>query len=116
MIPRRRTLRKVGYALASFLSTEAAGGVVLFVFALVALLWANTLPSYESVWHSRLRVGPASMDLRHWVNDGLMSIFFLVVGLEIKRELVLGELRDARVAAMPVIAAVGGMAGPAAVY
>ncbi len=102
----------------------AASGVVLVVAAVVAMLWAN-LPifgdSYAVFWKEtslELHFGPIHLkeDLKHIVNDGLMTIFFFVVGLEIKRELVLGELRDPRKAALPVVAALGGMAIPALIY
>jgi len=105
-----------------FLETEAAGGMVLLVAAVAALVWANSpwRASYEVLWHTDLSVGLGRFvlveDLRHWVNDGLMALFFFVVGLEIKRELVHGELRDPRVAAMPAIAALGGMAVPALLF
>ena len=105
-----------------FLATEAAGGVVLVVAALAALAWANSpwRETYETLWHTHveLRVGTFgfSGDVRHAVNDGLMAVFFLVVGLEIKRELVTGDLRDPRVAALPAFAALGGMVVPAGVY
>lgn len=109
--------------LQSFLETEAAGGFLLMVAALVALAWAN-LPgfseTYERVWGTGLdlKLGPwaISQDLRHWVNEALMTLFFFVVGLEIKRELAIGELRKIRVAALPIFAAIGGMAAPAAIY
>ena len=105
-----------------FLETEAGGGVVLLVAAVVALVWANSPWSggYESLWSTELRfsVGGVELaeDLRHWVNDALMAVFFFVVGLEIKRELVVGELRSVRTAALPAVAALGGMAVPAALY
>jgi len=108
--------------LRQFLETEAAGGIVLLVAAVVALVWANSpwSGSYEALWHTDLSVGLGRFvvgdDLRHWVNDGLMALFFFVVGLEIKRELVHGDLRDPRVAAIPAIAAVGGMAVPALLF
>jgi len=114
--------RLIARPLRIFLSTEAAGGVVLLVAALLALVWANSpvAESYESFWHTEVgfRAGALqiSQDLRHWVNDGLMTIFFFVVGLEIKRELVVGELNDARKATLPIVAAVGGMLGPALLY
>ena len=96
-------------AIVEFLDTEAASGSALVLLALVALVWANSpaRAGYESWWATGL--GPH--DLRHWVNDGLMALFFLVVGLEIKRELVVGELRDRRAAAVPALlflALVGG--------
>jgi Na+:H+ antiporter, NhaA family len=107
--------------LSDFLRTEAAGGVLLVVAALVALLWANLAGnSYRSFWSTEASVALSSwslhFDFRHWVNDGLMTLFFLVVGLEIKRELSEGELREPRRAALPFIAALGGMLVPAAIY
>ena len=103
-------------ALLEFLHDEAAGGVALVVAAVAALVWANVAPvGYARVWTHHLDLG-LDLDLRHWVNDGLMALFFFVVGLEIKRELVCGELRDRRAAALPVVAAVGGAAVPALVF
>ncbi len=105
-----------------FLHTEAAGGVVLVAVALVALVWANSpwRSTYENLWHATvtIRLGPLGVeeDLRHFVNDGLMALFFLVVGLEVKRELVTGDLRSPRAAALPGIAALGGMIVPALIY
>jgi NhaA family Na+:H+ antiporter len=115
----RRTLPRFARR---FLATEAAGGVVLVVAAVAALIWANSpwRDTYASFWHSPvdLRVGSFGFtgDLHHAVNDGLMAIFFLVVGLEIKRELVTGDLRDPRAAALPALAALGGMVVPAGIY
>ena len=117
-LPGRRLPRIVR----QFLDTEAAGGVVLLVAAVVALAWANSpwRASYETLWSTELtlRLGRHVLveDLHHWVNDALMAVFFFVVGLEIKRELVHGDLRDPRVAAMPAVAAAGGMAVPTLFY
>ena len=114
--------RRVVQPLQSFLATEAAGGAVLLVAAVVALAWANSPWSgaYDRLWATELslRLGglELSEDLRHWVNDLLMAVFFFVVGLEIKREVVHGALRDRRQAALPLLCAVGGMAVPAALY
>jgi len=114
--------RRMPRVLRHFLETEAAGGIVLLVAAVAALVWANSpwSGSYETLWHTDLSVGLGRFvlveDLRHWVNDGLMALFFFVVGLEIKRELVHGDLREPRVAAMPAIAALGGMAVPALLF
>ena len=108
--------------LQEFLETSTASGVLLLLAAATALAWANSPwgSSYESFWTTpaEISVGSWSVgeDLRHWVNDGLMSLFFLIVGLEIKREFLTGELRDRRAAALPVICAVGGMVVPAAIY
>jgi NhaA family Na+:H+ antiporter len=109
-------------ALREYLREEAAGGMVLMAAAAVALAWANSpwRAAYDALWATPLgfQLGRLALhtDLRHWVNEGLMTLFFLVVGLEIKRELVAGELRSWRSAALPVVAAAGGMAVPAALY
>jgi len=106
----------------AFLSAESAGGIMLMVSALVALVWANSpwRDSYQHVWHAVLSVSVAgysrAMSLEHWVNDGLMVVFFLLVGLEIKRELLIGELASLRRAALPIAAAIGGMVVPALIY
>jgi Na+:H+ antiporter, NhaA family len=108
--------------LREFLREETAGGAVLVAAAVLALAWANSpwQASYEALWRTVLevRLGDLSLvdDLRGWVNEGLMALFFLVVGLELKRELVDGELRSWRRAALPVVAAAGGMLLPAAIY
>jgi NhaA family Na+:H+ antiporter len=108
--------------LVDFLHTEAAGGVALVIAATGALAWANSPwdASYRDLWTTRLAVSlgerELDLDLRSWINDGLMAIFFFVVGLEIKRELVEGELRDPRRAMLPVCAALGGMLAPALIY
>jgi len=102
-------------------SLEAASGIVLLLATAAALIWANTnSASYASWWHHQLRIGPGdhgiTESLVHWVNDALMTIFFFVVGLEIKRELVTGELRDRQRAALPAVAALGGMVVPALLF
>jgi Na+:H+ antiporter, NhaA family len=114
--------RRLARPLVRFLDVEASGGVLLLVATAAALVWANSpwSTSYEDLWETTLsvRVGDFEIteDLRHWVNDGLMALFFFVVGLEIKRELVVGQLASASEAALPAIAALGGMVVPAAVY
>lgn len=106
----------------AFLRAESAGGIVLVVAAVTALVWANSpaADGYSQFWQQKITVGSGtatvSHDLRHWVNDGLMALFFFVIGLEIKRELVVGELRDRRAATLPALAAVGGVVVPALVY
>jgi Na+:H+ antiporter, NhaA family len=118
----RAVPRLIARPVRTFLNTEAAGGVVLLAATVVALLWVNlpTGDTYESLWRTQLRFSLGGFelaeDLRHWVNDALMTVFFFVVGLEIKRELVLGELNSVRKAALPALAAVGGMVVPAGIY
>jgi NhaA family Na+:H+ antiporter len=108
--------------LTRFLHVEAAGGLVLLATAALAMLLANSplSESYLAFWKTPVTFGIGSFQmsysLSHWINDGLMAIFFFVVGLEVKREIVLGELADMRKAALPIAAAIGGMLGPAGVY
>ena len=104
-----------------FVSLEAASGVVLLVATVAALVWANTASaSYLTWWHHHLTVGVGDHSITlsyvEWVNQGFMTLFFFLVGLEIKRELVVGELRDRRTAALPAVAALGGMVVPALLY
>ena len=105
-----------------FMRTEASGGLVLLAAAVVALVWANSpwSAAYDRLWHTRFVVQLGGFrldeDLRHFVNDGLMALFFFVVGLEIKREVVRGELANIRTAALPIAAALGGMILPALLF
>jgi Na+/H+ antiporter NhaA len=105
-----------------FAATENASAVVLLAATIVAVGWANSpwSASYEDLWSTEfaVRLGDREldMDLRHWVNDGLMALFFFVAGLEIRRELDMGELRERRRVGAPVLAALGGMAFPALMY
>src|SRR5439155_1412549 len=100
----------------------ASSGIVLLCAAAFALIWANSpwRESYAAIWHLPLglRLGPLGFerDLHFWVNDGLMTIFFFVVGLEIRRELHHGELSEPRRAVLPFAAAFGGMLAPAAIF
>jgi Na+:H+ antiporter, NhaA family len=106
------------------LAHEAAGGVVMLLAALFAIAWANSpwAQSYTDLWATPLRVELGNvihldhLSLQAWVNDALMAVFFLLVGVEIKREVVHGELRDVRSVALPVLAALGGMLVPAVIY
>jgi Na+/H+ antiporter NhaA len=114
--------RNLAAPVRSFLSTETGGAFVMLGAAIAALLWANSpgWHSYESVWTTEVsfhlgHTGIAA-DLRTWVNQGLMTLFFLVVGLEAKRQLDLGELRERRRLAIPVFAAMGGIAVPIVIY
>jgi Na+/H+ antiporter NhaA len=114
--------RNLAAPVRDFLSTEAGGAVALLGASLAALVWANSpwSDTYESFWDTTLsiRVGSEgiSMELRHWVSEGLMAFFFLVVGLEARRELDLGSLRDRRRITLPLAAALGGMAVPVLIY
>ncbi|MFK4691257.1 Na+/H+ antiporter NhaA [Streptomyces pristinaespiralis] len=105
---------------ADALRTETVGGVLLLLAAVAALIWANTPLGDSYTAMSDFHIGPASLGLdlsiEHWAADGLLAIFFFVAGIELKRELVAGELRDPKAAALPVIAALCGMAMPALVY
>ncbi|WP_432562500.1 Na+/H+ antiporter NhaA [Kineococcus sp. SYSU DK003] len=105
--------------IADVLRNETTGGLLLLVFTVLALLWANLAgDSYEDV--RQFHVGPAALHLdlsvEHWAADGLLAIFFFVAGLELKKEFVAGDLRNPRAAALPIAAAVGGMAVPALFY
>jgi Na+:H+ antiporter, NhaA family len=108
--------------LLEFLHEEAVGGALLLIVTAAALIWANSgaAESYVHFWHRQLTLGrhefAVTEDLQGWVNDGAMAVFFFVVGLEIKRELVVGELRRLRAAITPAVAAIGGVALPALIY
>jgi Na+/H+ antiporter NhaA len=113
--------RSLETPLRGFLRTETGSAAFLLAATIAALVWVNVdSASYESVWQTQLsiRVGGAgvALDLRHWVNSGLMTFFFLVVGLEARRELDMGELRQRRRVALPVLAGLGGMAVPVGIY
>jgi Na+/H+ antiporter NhaA len=114
--------RSLAAPVRDYLSTESGGAVVLLGAVVVALLWANSpwSSSYESVWTTRLsiRLGhwAIATDLRHWVNQGLMTFFFLVVGLEAKREFDIGALRERKRVTLPFVAALGGMLIPVLIY
>ncbi|MGH8093458.1 MAG: Na+/H+ antiporter NhaA [Chthoniobacterales bacterium] len=106
----------------AFTRLEAAGGILLIACTIVALVWANSpwAASYFHLWHIKVTFGfggaQLSEELHFWINDGLMAVFFLLVGLEIKREVLYGELASFRKAALPIAAAIGGMVVPAAIY
>jgi Na+:H+ antiporter, NhaA family len=105
-----------------FAHKQSSGGILLIAATVVALVWANSPwgESYAALWHTKLTIGVGgfslSKDLTHWINDGLMAVFFLVVGLEIKREILVGELSSLRGAALPIAAAIGGAMVPALIY
>jgi Na+/H+ antiporter NhaA len=113
--------RSLETPLRGFLRTETGGAAVLLAAAIVALVWVNVdAPSYRNLWSTVLsiRVGGTgiALDFRHWVNSGLMTFFFFVVGLEARRELDLGELRERRRFALPLLAGIGGMAVAVGIY
>jgi Na+/H+ antiporter NhaA len=114
--------RNLAAPLRDYLSTETGGAFALLAATIAALIWANSPwpHSYESAWTTVLSIRLGShgiaLDLRHWVNSGLMTFFFLVVGLEAKREMDVGQLRDRRRVAIPLFAAIGGMMVPVAIF
>ncbi len=121
-LPARKAALALQRPLARFLQIEAASGILLLLMAVLAMGWANSpwRGGYEHLWHTELglRLGSWSFsrDLHFWINDGLMVVFFFVVGLEIRREMHGGELSNLRRAALPVVAALGGMLVPALIY
>jgi Na+:H+ antiporter, NhaA family len=120
--PRRALIDPWMRPVVRFLHIEAAGGFVLLACTVLALILANSPWSapFAEIWQTRVGFTVGRLELYKplllWINDGLMTIFFFVVGLEIKREIVLGELKDPRKAALPAVAALGGMVAPAAIY
>ncbi len=115
--------RRVVQPLQEFLQTATASASLLLVAAIVAVVWASSpwKAGYDALFSTELSVRLGSLlhldeDLLFWVNDGLMAVYFLVIGLEIKREVVSGELRRSRVASVPIVAALGGMVVPALIY
>src|SRR5215218_10323389 len=121
-VARRQPVEKIVRPFQDFAAKQSSGGILLIVATIVALVWANSPwdEGYAALWHTKLTVGiggfSLTKDLTHWINDGLMAIFFLVVGLEIKREVLVGEFSSVRGAALPVAAAVGGAVVPALIY
>lgn len=105
-----------------FIKNESTAGIVLFCFTLVALFWANSSfkDTYHHLWETDFTISLGNYEVRnslhHWINDGLMAIFFFVVGLEMKREIVGGELSSVKKAILPIAAGAGGMIVPAIIY
>lgn len=122
MTPRPVAVDRVLAPFREFAATSASSGLLLMAAAVVALIWANSplADSYQELWSTpvSIRVGAFVFEetLLHWVNDGLMVIFFLVVGLEIRREFVAGELASRRRATLPIAAAIGGAVLPALIF
>jgi Na+:H+ antiporter, NhaA family len=121
-VQRVRPVEKIVRPFQEFADRASSGGILLIAAAIVALVWANSPwgESYAALWGTKLSVGLGNVsieeDLTHWINDGLMAVFFLVVGLEIKREILVGELSSLRRAALPIAAAIGGAVLPALIY
>ncbi|MDP8926145.1 MAG: Na+/H+ antiporter NhaA [Actinomycetota bacterium] len=121
-VKRVRPVVKIVRPFQEFADRASSGGIALIAAAIVALVWANSPwgDSYTQLWATELSVGLGGFsmekDLTHWINDGLMAVFFLVVGLEIKREILVGELSSPRRAALPIAAAIGGAVLPAVIY
>ena len=119
---RRRLREKFLSPFASYFNTEAASGIVLMAAAVVALIWANSPWSraYFDLWRVNASVGVGTFAIHKplllWINDGLMAVFFFLVGLEIKREILIGELSSVKKAVLPIAAALGGMVVPALIY
>lgn len=105
-----------------FVHDEASSGILLMACTAIAMFIANSnlLPLYESILHTKITIGTEAYNishtLHHWINDGLMALFFFTVGLEIKREILVGELADRRQAVLPIAGAIGGMVVPALIY
>ncbi|MET0100961.1 MAG: Na+/H+ antiporter NhaA [Sedimenticola sp.] len=120
--PWEKTFDKISTPFEEFIHEETASGMILMVCTIVALFLANSFlhHHYEHVLHTEIAVSLGGWELRHtlhhWINDGLMALFFMVVGLEIKREVIVGELSDFNAALMPIVAAVGGMVVPALLF
>ena len=123
--PIKTTVRPIDHIFSpfqEFIQQEASSGILLIIATVIALIWANSpwAESYIHLWETRVSVSfgtfGISKDLHHWINDGLMAVFFFVVGLEIKREVLVGELASRRQAILPIMAAIGGMAVPALLY
>ncbi len=114
--------RRVVRAFEEFVSSQSFSGVLLIICTIIALIWANSLyqHTYDHINQTMLGLTIGHFELhktvKHWINDGLMAIFFLLVGLEIKREILVGELSSTQKAILPVVAAIGGMVVPAAIF
>ena len=120
--PWERAFSKILSPFEEFVHRQTTSGILLMMMAIIAMFLANSMlaETYQHFIHTPLSVSlgswSISMTLHHWVNDGLMALFFFVVGMELKREMLVGELSDLRQAALPIIAAIGGMVIPALIY
>src|SRR5688500_9938275 len=106
--------RKLSKTFKEFFDSEKSSGILLIICTVVSLVIANSIlgANYQKVWH----VYVGGLSLEHWINDGLMAIFFLLIGLELKRELYNGELSDLKNALLPIFAAIGGIIVPALIH
>lgn len=117
-------MKRISNSLKTFIKLETASSIILFAFSILAVIWANSSYGYiyEDLWHHEFTIGFAdtsfhlSKPLILWINDGLMAIFFFVIGLEVKREILVGELTTLRKASLPIFAAIGGMAFPVLIF
>jgi len=123
MKPKKEPIEILLKPIYEFLHQEASGGILLMICTFIALAWANLSwsASYHDLWHTHIAVKFSNLlnldySLHYWINDGLMAIFFFTVGLEIKRELLVGELSSMRKASLPIAGAIGGMVAPALFY
>lgn len=120
--PWEKTFNKIATPFEHFLHAQTTTGLILMFTTILALILANTAlaDEYAHIFHTYINIEIGSWrlshTLHHWINDGLMAIFFFIIGLEIKREILAGELSDLRVAILPILAAIGGMAIPALIY
>ena len=117
-----KKFKQVVSPLEEFLHQESSSGILLMVCVAAALIIANSplFPIYDTILHTYFTIGTEkyyiNQSIQHWINDGLMALFFFVIGLEVKREILIGELSNLRQAILPIGAAIGGMAVPAAFY
>jgi len=123
LLRKKEPIEKLLRPINEFLHQEASGGILLMICTVIALIWANTAwsHSYHDLWQTHLVVSLGNLltldySIHHWINDGLMVIFFFTVGLEIKREFLVGELSSAQKASLPIAGALGGMIAPALLY
>ena len=117
-----KTFKQVVTPIEEFLHQETSSGILLMICVAAALVIANSpfYPVYDTILHTKFTIGTEkyyiSQSIQHWINDGLMALFFFVIGLEVKREILIGELSNLKQAILPIGAAVGGMVVPAGFY
>ncbi|SNR70029.1 sodium/proton antiporter, NhaA family [Lutibacter agarilyticus] len=117
-------MKRISVPLKNFIQKETSSSIILFAVSIIAIVWANSSYGYiyEDLWHHKFTIGFADNELHLskplilWINDGLMAVFFFVIGLEVKREVLLGELTTLRKASLPIFAAIGGMLFPVLIF